>query len=362
MAHRPPVMPAAASAGTRKSERYELVEAGRGLASVMVLLFHSLVNYNATPLAAPLAAVDLVARHGWLGVHAFFAISGWCIAQRFAVARAREESAGHFLRDRFLRIYPTYWAALLATLALRLAALPFNSTQFGDAFPPTPAAWAGTLLLLDPYLGTPGYLTVSWSLVFELGFYLCAALALIVGPRRLDEKLVFLAGAALCAVPWVFPTGSPWIVLDLWPNFFVGVAAWCVVRRGARTAGSVVLIALALAALTLRPAERTGLLVATGTAALLVCLHPWDRALSGTRVGRGLLWCGTISYSLYLIHVPFLSAALNLATRFLSPASPAFAFAWLGAVAIAFAAGWALAHGVEIPLQRWRKRRALAAA
>lgn len=361
MARQPVSAPA--TAGVR-SERYQLVEAGRGIACLAVLLFHSLVNYAHDPLTPVLAAVEKISRHGWLGVHAFFAISGWCIAERYALARSRGESARHFLGERCLRIFPTYWAAIAVTLALRLASAPFNSMQAADALPPGLRAWAGTLLLLDPYLETPGYLTVSWSLVFEIGFYVCAAAALLeFGGRRLSERVAFAAGAALCLVPWLWAERTPpWIVLGLWPNFFAGVAAWCVVRRGARAGGFAVLGALAFGAAWRGEAERLGLLTAIGTAGALALLHPWDRALAGAAAVRALLWVGGISYSLYLLHVPFLSAAQNLGARFFAPSSPWFVAVWLTGIAVALAAGWMLATRIELPAQRWRKRRPAAVA
>lgn len=345
-----------ASSGFPRAERYELVEAARGLACLMVLLYHSLIAHAPETLTPALRAVAGVTVHGWIGVHVFFAISGWCVAERFALARTRHESGSPFLLDRALRIFPAYWAAVLVTLALRLAAAPFNSTRLADNLPAGPAGWLGTGLLLDPYLGTPAYLIVSWSLVYELGFYACMAVALGAARwLRLGDRVLFASGALLCALPWTIGTNA-WFVLGLWPNFFAGVAAWVAVRTHARFAGVAVLLALTAASVAMPGRDTAGQLAAIGTATALGLLHRWDRALAGHALVRPLVWLGLMSYSLYLMHVPFNTAWQNLAARAIAPSSPLFVVVWLGAVAVAIAAGWAMATWIELPLQRWRKR------
>ena len=83
------------------------------MAGLAVLLFHSLNAYPPDALPIGFKALQAVTEWGWLGVHVFFAISGWCIAERLAKGRRTGESGRHFAAERFLRIYPTYWAALL---------------------------------------------------------------------------------------------------------------------------------------------------------------------------------------------------------------------------------------------------------
>ena len=350
--------PSTSASSPPKPERYQFVVAARGAAALNVMLFHSLNALPADTLTPVLAAVRNVTEFRAIGVHVFFAISGWCIAERLARARQRDETAALFCIERGLRIFPTYWAAVALTLLLRLASAPFNTTRFSDNFPAAAAEWIGTLLLLDPYLGTKPYLVVSWSLVYELGFYGCAALALQAMRWRVDQRLLFALGALLCLVPWIF-RGSPlpWVVLGLWPHFFAGIAAWCLVRQGARVAGGLVLFALGCAAVTTASSENIGLAAAVGAALLLAAVHRWDRAISSHWLVRFFCWCGVISYSLYLLHVPLISATENLGQRFVPVSSPAFTIVWLTALALAMTCSWLLATYVEYPVQQWRRRR-----
>jgi peptidoglycan/LPS O-acetylase OafA/YrhL len=146
------LVPATPGAGTGIS-RMRVIEMARGLACVWVVLLHSLEAFPPTALFPMLRGLQHFTGVGWLGVHVFFAISGWCIAERVAGARRRWEPAWHFLRERCLRIYPTYWAALGILLGLRLVAMPFNGTGLVRNLPVGGRAWAADLLLLGPYLG-----------------------------------------------------------------------------------------------------------------------------------------------------------------------------------------------------------------
>ncbi|MBI5771152.1 MAG: acyltransferase [Verrucomicrobia bacterium] len=335
--------------------RYQLVEAGRGMGSLAVLLYHSL----AAQPPADHARLHQLTGWGWLGVHMFFAISGWCIAERFARARARRETAAAFLRERILRIYPTYWAALAVSLGLRLLAVPFNHTTTAENLPAGFAGWAGTLLLIEPYLGLGPYLTVSWSLVYEVGFYLLAAAALL-GSRwiPLGGRRLFGLGVGLCVVPWVSGGHPGWFVIGLWPDFFAGVAAWYAAGRGERALGLGVLATLAVVTVSgSHGSEAAGRLAAIATAVALYALRPWDAVLSASRPVRFLLWAGALSYSLYLIHVPLISPWMNLLGRFTPSSSPLFPLVWLSALLLALGGGWLLHRHVEAPLQSWRKHR-----
>jgi peptidoglycan/LPS O-acetylase OafA/YrhL len=335
--------------------RLPLVESLRGLAALAVLLFHSLSAFDSPGgLTAELGFVRRFTAYGYLGVSVFFALSGWCITQRLSTAFRRGESVPVFLAERGLRIFPVYWAALAAAVLLRLAALPFRHASLAAALPASARAWVGDLLLVQPYVGTDAYVMVSWSLVFELGFYVLAAGAL--AGRRLGARPGWLLAGGAGACFW-FLVGQPpraLFVLGRWPDFFAGVLAWWIVHQNAgaaRVAGLVFLLSLsALTPIALPDLHR---LTAVTTALLLVGAAWWRPPDTGLL--RLLGRAGTISYSLYLIHVAVLSPFTNLAQRFVAPTTGWFGAVWLAALAAAGAAGWALHHWVEAPVERWRR-------
>jgi len=336
-----------------------VIEYVRGVACGAVLLFHSLNALPPETLHPLLRFLRRFTEHGWLGIHAFFAVSGWCIAERLAKARRRREAAGAFLCERGLRIYPTYWVALAALVFIRMAASPFNGGRLENTIPSGVAAWLGDVLLVQPYFGTTPALIVSWTLVYELGFYALAAGALLFRRRGVPAPGLIGIGLLLC-IPSALGWQSPFLhVLGLWPDFLVGALAWRASRSPSDLTARFSACALvSIFVLVLMLAGRfggTGRLIAIGTSAAL-----WLAARNGASPVlpdplRGLAWLGGISYSLYLIHVTVLSPLTNLSTRFVRTDQAAFCAVWLVIVGLTLLAGWALHRWVEAPVERWRK-------
>lgn len=94
----------------------------RGLAILMVVVHHFYLAVNSTLLDSPLPYVPgltFVAEHGYLGVKLFFVVSGFCIhCSYLRWCRKNRESSTRkfwpeFLFRRFFRIIPPYVVALL---------------------------------------------------------------------------------------------------------------------------------------------------------------------------------------------------------------------------------------------------------
>ncbi len=350
--------PGKVASQVKPTGRFHFLEAARGLASLWVLLFHSLGAFPTDGLPGTLRLVRVASQWGWLGVHVFFVISGWCIAERVAKGHARGEPGIHFAIERVLRIYPTYWVALVVAIVIRIVALPFNTNQLAGVVPNGFSGWFTSFLILEPYFGRDSYLMVSWSLVYELGFYLCAAIALQVTRRRIGSApFVFLAGSLLCFAPWVAHVVSPpWRVLELWPEFFAGVAAWWAARRESRASGYS-LLALMLAASAFWPNYGgAGRISAVATAFILAFVWKWDVGLAKLKLMGPMVWAGGMSYSLYLIHVPLISPFENLLGRWVPSTSNWFILVWVVGIAVAIAGAKILNRLVELPVEHWRRR------
>jgi len=346
------------SSESSRGNRFRFLEAGRGVASLWVLFFHSLGAFPADSLPGVLLAFRSISQWGWLGVHVFFAISGWCIAERVAKGRRDSEAGWHFAAERCLRIYPTYWAVLFLTVGIRFAAVPFNTARLSETVPVDWLSWFGSVTLLSPFLGRSLYILVSWSLLYELGFYFSAACGLWALRRRLKgATLLFVIGSLLCVLPW---SESERIAslpfLRMWPEFFVGVAAWWASRRGHWLEGSIVLIVV-FALTVFRPDDaEAGRLTALGTAVVLALAWRWDNWLGSAPSIRLLTSVGGFSYSLYLIHVPLISPFFNLVSRWIPTKSAGFVAVWIFAIVLALLGARCLNRFVEAPVERWRRR------
>lgn len=338
------------------SGRFVLIEHLRGASALAVTLFHAFGSTYGTTLWAPLQQVAAVAEFGWQGVHVFFVLSGFCIAEKIASLGRNGRGACDFLRDRFWRIMPAYWAALLICVALGLLAAPFNGKPLHSAFPPSTIAWLTDFTLVQHWFRTPSLLLVSWTLAFEAAFYVLAAFLLAIRPK-IGARGILAAGCGLTLLCFALPGREFDTPLTYWPEFWLGFLAHAFVQSGHHWKGALTVTALGLAA-QLFPDHAMGQvhLIAVACAASLVAVYPYDAELARWPYWRWLGITGAWSYSLYLIHVPILSRLINLGRRIVPADSPTFAILVGTALATTLTSAWLFSRLIEAPLERWRRR------
>lgn len=335
-----PALPAPAAV------RYQSLDVWRGVACLMVVVVHSSFywKFDAPTAGGPdqsvaarlLGLVPMLA----LGVQIFFVVSGYCIAATADSVRRKPGHTVEYFRRRVRRIFPPYWAALLLALALPalVAALGWpglfgstgavNTGSIPAAAELTGWQWLGNLTLTEEWrhhlVGGDqlNLLGPAWSLCYEEQFYLVCGAILLIAPRRFftGALLVTLGTLALMVV------SAAWGGLPIrgfffdgrWLLFAAGVfiyyhhnyaapRRWWLVPAG---------FALALAAALV---VRYGFLARSGTevkswafeyvagvffAIVLLVLRRWDGLLARARFLKPLAACGTMCYSLYLVHWP----------------------------------------------------------
>jgi peptidoglycan/LPS O-acetylase OafA/YrhL len=309
--------------------QYRTLNHWRGVAALWVVLFHGfgttydVTTHPITEILKPIAAP------GWLGVHLFFVISGYCIAAATLRLATSGGTVREFVLSRLLRIMPTYWAAFVATLLLSLVALPFNNATLLSTLPDGWRGWTGNLLLIQPYVGTPYYVIVYWSLVVEAGFYIIVALLFTVSRR--SPTLAWALAATLTAASVLAPADPRFAVFKFWPEFVCGALVLLALharleRRPTHEfafVGVILLLGGCGAALSWAGAE-SQLWFGAVFALLLLAIQPLDAWLSSARHLRWLATVGTFSYCLYLIHIPFGGRVLGLGRRFVPDTSLLF--------------------------------------
>jgi peptidoglycan/LPS O-acetylase OafA/YrhL len=129
--------------------------------------------------------VTSVARYGFMGVPAFFVISGFVIAYS-----AEGRTATTFAIARFSRIYPTFVFCMTITF---LAVQIFGASYFQATF----LQWASNLVIFAP--GHAYLDSAYWSLVVEVIFYGWVAIFIRLGlfQRRLDAVLLIWIAISL---------------------------------------------------------------------------------------------------------------------------------------------------------------------
>lgn len=179
--------------------QYKALDHWRGVAALWVMLFHGFGALYEQPLHPLVGLLKSVAAPGWLGVHIFFVISGYCIAGNVYKLVLSSGSSWTFIKNRAWRLLPTYWVAFLVTLALNLISSIFNKTSLWKNFPASLKDWIGNLFLVQPYLDTPFYVVVYWSLVVEFGFYLIVT-SLLLLRTYVNQSLSIFMCLALGAI------------------------------------------------------------------------------------------------------------------------------------------------------------------
>jgi exopolysaccharide production protein ExoZ len=141
----------------------KFVQILRGLAAVSVVLYHLDIE-SFTHLHHRFFSFS----HGALGVDFFFTLSGFIITYIHLNDIRYRGSASTFIVRRFIRIYPFYWLCVIAVLLIH---------------PEKFAGWMHLLqnLLLFRLPMPELYISVAWSLTFEVIFYIAFAVAIAAG-------------------------------------------------------------------------------------------------------------------------------------------------------------------------------------
>lgn len=274
--------------GAQQSSRIGELDGLRGMAALTVVLFHYTVK--APEMVPGLLTANVKFVPGMYGVHLFFAISGFVIFMTLERTRHPLD----FVVSRLARLYPAYWAAVLATCVIIAALGPNLLAQ------PAPVI-AINLTMLQGFFYLPSVDGAYWSLGVELAFYGCMLGLWRAGMLGRIETVLCL-WIALKLVWWSLPFLPSRIelllVLRYIPFFAIGIAAYRVWAGERRWREQLPVLLTALLATTAADGMIDGLVALTCT--ILFALLAERRLIW---LGHpGLLWLGALSYPLYLVH------------------------------------------------------------
>jgi peptidoglycan/LPS O-acetylase OafA/YrhL len=334
----------------------------RGLAALYVMLFHAwLLSFKHFPHNTGPAYLTW-AMYGRLSVVFFLALSGFSLALGPAADQWRLGGVARFLRRRAWRILPAYWAALAFSL---LIAYQVPASHKGE---PTHRSIAVFGLLLQDVFHAKTPNGAFWSVAVEAELYLLFPLFLLI--RRRLGAVVLLAAItvpllAYGVVRGVPPEGDTGLTWHLAPVFVAGLVAAGIKAKLPWHWLSAAAILPVLYLIHHKGSYWTGhhyfwvdLAITPGLTMLILAAAngrlPWLRRLDGL---------GKISYSLYLIHLPILTVlAKKVAPHYAEKGPHTWIFVVVVGVPVSLAAAWLFAHLFELPFQRYRSWRALAAA
>ena len=339
-----------------RASRLQALDALRGIAALAVVAFHYTTNLQDNyPQFRPTFGMP----HGHFGVELFFVVSGFVIFMSLGNAR----SATDFAASRFARLFPAYWAAVLLTATtLATGGLPDRTlTLLPTLF---------NLTMLQEFFGIRHVDGVYWTLSRELVFYAGIGLLLIFRQTARTHLLIgcllalqaaisIAVHASLIALPG--PHAPSLLLYPYFHLFAAGIALYGI-HRLTSSRRDWLLLAATLVCELLLPRPDGGNL---GHLIVLSSIGAVWMATTGRLqwlVNRPLLWLGSISYALYLIHQ---NIGYWLIHR-LTSAGWSLPGASLAALLLALALAHALRNLVEEPgqlaIKRWWKRRQQPAA
>ena len=186
---------AAPAAKTQAPTRfYAQLDGLRAVAVLLVLLCHM------DDLNAPHLLGQIFIR-GWIGVDAFFVLSGFLITKILLQCQPGSRGFGLFVLRRILRTWPLYFALLV------LAFINFRGTATGAQI-----HWIRHLFFLQNYAqGVTRTLGPTWSLCVEEHFYFVWPFFIFLLPRR---ALLPILAVTFVSLPllrlWAWNHGLSW--------------------------------------------------------------------------------------------------------------------------------------------------------
>ena len=322
---------------------FQSLQAGRGIAALIVVLFHSSLIIGADKYWGA-TLLGGVFGFGFAGVEFFFVLSGFLmiLVHRNDIDNNNTAAVSRYFRKRAIRIYPIYW---IVTLVVFVGAVALSKNEPYDLI--------SSLLLVG---GTAeGILGVSWTLFHEIIFYTLFSLLLL--NKRLGIYVFILW--FICCTIWFNETAPHYIFRSINLLFGFGMAAALVWTRikmplfwmatgAAIFFGSGFYFVFEVSSKDVSG----GLELAFGAGAAVMIAGAVKAEYVGVlRVPRVLVWLGDGSYSIYLIHCALLSVLAKVWFA-AGPTSVAPAVAFCVLVATCIVTGMSVHLLIERPIIR----------
>lgn len=291
----------------RKYGDTDFITGLRAIAATLVVIIHAGAFQSFGIIG------ENVTSAGKYGVDIFFVISGFTIAKTFT------ESVSYraYLTRRMLRILPLYWVLISVALLMAIGGVEISGWASDLGAKPDLYNFAMHILMISylDYRVANSVLGVEWSIPIEVFWYICLPFLLTFAksiPRVLIAVVVMalLTGVFSYVSKKVIGTSLPikWSPIAYGHLFVIGAFTFFIrdrvqlnlrPRNHAFVYGAAIAIILSLA---IKYSGR-GEVIALMTAVLLVFLSAKTPGpLVPVLTSWPLLFVGSVSYSVYLIH------------------------------------------------------------
>jgi peptidoglycan/LPS O-acetylase OafA/YrhL len=328
----------------------------RGVAALMVALLH--FNFD---VAGRFGTVyENLTRMGFLGVDLFFILSGFVIAYKYHdIRRFWSREYVQFMWFRFWRIYPTHFFVTMLYVPVVVTSLLLSRHVDPERF--SLSSLIANLLMVQSWLGsdTMTWNVPAWSVSAEWLAYVLFPILITLSAKVPRSLVIVACTALLLLVPAIFASvnisgvGFTGLV-RLFPEFLSGCLIWRIYSHDMSRARifdlalTVVLVLMLTSGLYL-PTEYPFLVLPLFACAIYLSCRSIGTA-SRILSSRPMVYLGTISYSLYLVHWSVLTTF-----RSILPASTPLPLRLVITLSITTLCAALTYHFVESPCRRFGK-------
>jgi peptidoglycan/LPS O-acetylase OafA/YrhL len=321
-------------------KRFHSLDTMRGFAVFFVCWFHFTNN---EVFLSDESWLRLSGKYGFIGIDIFFVISGFILTHVLLSSNYSLKSFRKFMAHRLIRLEPPYIASIVIILILnRLSEM--SPYFLGDE----------QVLDIGQISSHIGYLTgllefkwlnpVYWTLGIELQFYLLIG---VIFPLLITLKSGIVIPIILLSFFGFTGVGDPWILKYL-PVFVIGMIASLYHNNIIKL--STLLISASVVLLVMMASGE----ILSAFVALLSALCIFCKVLNYVKV---FSYLGTISYSLYLMHIPIGVRVISIGQRLDANDNVFFqVFILFIALLLSIIASALLHYFVEKPSISWAKR------
>jgi len=308
-------------------KKLNLIQAFRGVAALLVVLFH--VDQLSTETLNQRFLFNIF-KFGWAGVDFFFVLSGFIIlfVHYSDVGQQSLTRFKSFIIKRFIRIYPAYWVVLFTILGLTFIFPLFAKESTSNV------EIIFNSIFLFPQ-GGQTVLNVSWTLVQEIFFYFMFSLTILLKPifyipiisawilgNIIQSGGMFTISKELSPWLWtvfnsmnlefLFGCLAAYLVLNYNISFKKPLLILGVTLFG--VAGIFYAIAKVSDDLILLDTQRV---FTFGILAFAIVISSTSMDLNQTlEVPEFMIYIGDASYSIYIVHGPAISVLMKLIAKF----------------------------------------------
>lgn len=322
------------------------------------------VLYTAWPYL-DVSFVPVAVTKGYLGVEAFFILSGFILSHVYLEAAGEKRFRyGGFLWARIARVYPLHLVTLFGMIGLGVAATVAGLSIDGS---------------LTDWRALPAHLTMthawglapsaafnhpSWSISAEWFAYLSFPAFAFVAWRLRDRPVLatgLAAGFALGLYAVFEPLAGYSLteatfrggLLRIVPCFALGCALYLVHRRGPIPHAAPVALVSAAAVMVSASLDLWDPITVLAAGGLILGLGALDNARAGVLASRAGVYLGEISYSIYMVFAPVLLLTTNIAARLTGAGDKQFhIIVWLALLGAIPVTAMLTYHLVERPARK----------